>query len=666
MDKATIVQRGGQGGGGRIGGQRLANRPRPVNTRKQQFRDKDIIFREGDPATRAFTIITGKVDLVTEVDGKEKHLAVLGPGKTLGDADMARGRHQATAIAAGTVTLRPLDQQALALVKAPVQAPGLLARLLAPLAAPPSGTTHRRFSLFGWFRQIKEASQPADPTRIEIRVAALAPEPPAADAESPPIDDATDPETLILDAFADLDGVRARPLKKPLSLPEDTEPQDRANRIHWAARQVLAQAEADILICFEPDASGKRLTLRFLPLGIQNEDPPGMFHASQVLVLPAQPDPALMGLMAAVTLAATIPLTEVKKIRLAKVLPQAMEQAAPAVEALGLAADMTDRDRTIARMFFAHLLTLSSGPAGQLEGYRMAADIYGQAIAFLKEDADAFDRAVAQRALGAILPTLAPEWETLEMAADDEHKAAGPMAQAAALLEAAAEQFTRDNYPKEWAALQNRMGQICYRIDAQEGDQELLKQALNHYQAALQVFNRVEHPMRWAEVMNNIGQAAAILGEQLKSVELFEKAIEACSGALEVRQKLDHPLLWAATQNNLGSALFMLSKQTHDPGQVEAAREAFSLAKGVYEARGAHRLTMITEKNLSRVERLLEIARPKSPPPLPWEPKDYAAHLSEAPDLDEDDEEEGDMSVYDPPQDDDDDRGLKSRAAGRS
>jgi len=73
---------------------------------------------------------------------------------------------------------------------------------------------------------------------------------------------------------------------------------------------------------------------------------------------------------------------------------------------------------------------------------------------------------------------------------------------------------------------------------------------------------------------------------------------------------------------------------------------------------------MITEKNLSRVERLMDIARPKSPPPLPWEPKDYAPHLAETSDLEEeDDEEEGDMSVYDAPTDDDDDRGLKSRAA---
>ena len=632
-----------------------------MDTKKQQFRDKDIIFREGDPATRAFTIIAGKVELVTDVDGKEKHLGLLGPGKTLGDADVARGRHQATAIAAGTVTLRPLDQRALALVAAPVKDTGFLARLLAPLAQGNAGGARRRFSLFGWFRQIKEASQPADPTRIEIRIAPLSVDASTRDSGATD-DDAPDPGDLLADAFAGIEGVRARPLKKPVAVPEDTAPEDLFNRRHWAARQILAQAEADLLIGYETAPGSTHLTLQFLPLGIQNEDPPGVLHPAQKMLIPSQTNEALAALVAATALAATVPLTDVKKGRLQRVLPQAMERAAQVVEALGTI-DLPDREKAVARLFFANLLTLMSAPAGQLEGYRMAADIYGQTIDILKEDTDALHRAVAQRALGAILPILAPEWETLEMAVDDEQKAAGPMAQAAAMLEAAAGHFTREAFPKEWAALQNRLGHICYRMDAQEGDQDLLKKSLNHYQAALQVFNRVDQPMRWAEVMNNIGQAAAILGEQLKSVELFEKAIEACSSALEVRHKLDHPLLWAATQNNLGSALFMMAKLTHDPAQLEAAREAFALAKGVYEARGAHRLTMITEKNLSRVESLMEIARPKSPPPLPWEPRDFAPHLAEAAAEAEDDEEEGDMSVYERPTDEDD-LGLKSRAAG--
>ena len=621
-----------------------------MSARKQQFRDKDIIFREGDPATRAFTIIAGKVELFTEVDGKDKHLGLLGPGRTLGEQDVARGRHQATAIAAGSVTLRPMDRQAMAKIPAPQPPRGLLGRLLMPLLAPPppAGGPRRRFSLFGWFREIKEASQPPDPTRIEIRY--LLQGPLGTNAEGAAIDDAV--SAWLEDSFLALEGVRARPLKKPLQVPDDADAATLAHRLHWSARQALVQAEGDLLVLVEA-ADGGTLRFRFLPLGIQNDDAPGAFQAGQALILPGDPAaPAaahLGALVAAVALAATVPLTDVKKARIAKTLPQATEKAAPVLEALGKDAPLSTRDRLVARMFFANLLTLMAGPAGQLEGYRMAADIYGEAIEALTGDGERLDRAVAQRALGSILPILAPEWETLEVPADDAHKAAGPMAQAAANLEAAAAVFTREDYPKEWAALQNRLGQICYRIDAQEGDQELLKKALNHYQAALQVFNRVDHPMRWAEVMNNIGQAAAILGEQLKSVELFEKAIEACSGALEVRHKLEHPLLWAATQNNLGSALFMLAKQTHDPAQLEAAREAFSLAKGVYEARGAHRLTMITEKNLSRVESLIDLARPKEPPRLPWEPRDYGSRPLEFNELPEPDDEEGDMSVYEKP-----------------
>lgn len=628
-----------------------------ANQRKQQFRNKDIIYREGDPATRAFTIIAGKVELFTEVDGKEKHLGLLGPGRSLGEQDVSHGRHQATAIAAGTVTLRPLDNQALAKFKPVAPTTSLLARLLAPVAAPPK--SGRRFSFFGWFRHLRQASQPSDPSRIEVRIAPMAPSDPTVVpvADGP---DMADLAATLEAAFAGLDGVRALALKKPIAVPEDTEPENHFHRLHWAARQALAQAESDVAVTFEVIDGGRKLRLLFLPLGIQGEDPPGVFEASHGLVLPIEMDEPFGRLVAATALASTVPLTDTKKARLVKTLPTVIEQVSPIVEALEQHPGLSDREKVIARLFYANLLSLMSGPAGRLDGYRTAADIYGQAIETLTEDTDALDRAVAQRALGAVLPILAPELEHLAVTADGEEGAAGPLAQAAEYLEAAAIVFSREAHPKAWAALQTRLGQICYRIDAQEGDQDLLKKALNHYQAALQVFNRVDHPLRWAEVMNNIGQAAAILGEQLKSVELFEKSIEACSSALEVRQKLQYPLLWAATQNNLGSALFMLAKTTHDQAQLESAREAFALAKGVYEGRGIHRLTMITEKNLKRVESLMVVEKPTSPPPLPWEPRDYAAHLPDETNEEPDDEEEGDMSVYELPDDD------ENGAAGRS
>ncbi|MEK9672595.1 MAG: cyclic nucleotide-binding domain-containing protein [Rhodospirillaceae bacterium] len=660
-----------------------------MNARKQQFRDKDIIFREGDPATRAFTIIAGKVELVTEVDGKEKHLGLLGPGRTLGDQDVSWGRHQATAIAAGTVTLRPLDSQALALVSGAPPRAGLLARLLMPLMRPP--TPGRRFSFSGWIRHLRRVSQPTNPTRIEIRFAPIDKKSAEKNETGNGDDGAEDflvtPAVILEGAFANFPGIRALPLRQKVNVPEPDPDADEAaadqgrkssdafKRLHWAVRQALAQAEADLAIIYETvDAANgtNNLRLWFLPLGIQNEDPPGLFEASQSLVVPADlPDP-FRQLVAASAIAATVPLTDVKKARLRQALPAIVEQAAPVPEAAEQHPGLSPREKIVARLFLANVLAQMSAPAGQLDGYRLAADIYGQAIDAFTEDSDALDRAVAQRSFGSILPMLAPEWEPIVVPAagedGDEERTLSPLDQAAQHLDAAGQVFNRERHPKEWAALQNRLGQVCYRINAQEGDHDLLKKALNHYQAALQVFNRVDHPVRWAEVLNNIGQAAAILGEQIKSVELLEKAIEACSGALEVRKKLEYPMLWAATQNNLGSALFMLARQTHDPAQLDAAREAFSLAKGVYEARGAYRLTMITEKNLKRVLRLFEIARFKDPPPLPWEPRDYNQRVpdeGDEADLPECDDEKEDMSVYELPEDDKDDAEDRAEPAAR-
>ena len=72
----------------------------------------------------------------------------------------------------------------------------------------------------------------------------------------------------------------------------------------------------------------------FLPLGIQSDDPPGLLEASQTLVLPTEFPEPLGRLIAAVAIAAVVPLTDVKKGRLARVLPGALELAAPAGQAI--------------------------------------------------------------------------------------------------------------------------------------------------------------------------------------------------------------------------------------------------------------------------------------------------------------------------------------------
>ena len=89
---------------------------------------------------------------------------------------------------------------------------------------------------------------------------------------------------------------------------------------------------------------------------------------------------------------------------------------------------LPERDKTVARLFLAIFVDPHGGPAGQLDGYRMAADIYGQVLETLSQEdpEDTLHRAVAQRSLGSVLPILAPELEHLQITGDGEEGAAGP------------------------------------------------------------------------------------------------------------------------------------------------------------------------------------------------------------------------------------------------
>ncbi len=51
----------------------------------QTYQKGDIIFREGDQGGFAFVILSGKVEIITEVAGEEKQLAIFGKGECIGE-----------------------------------------------------------------------------------------------------------------------------------------------------------------------------------------------------------------------------------------------------------------------------------------------------------------------------------------------------------------------------------------------------------------------------------------------------------------------------------------------------------------------------------------------------------------------------------------------------
>ncbi len=605
-----------------------------MSTEKKQFQDKDVIFREGDRATLAFIVIGGKVELTQEVEGGTKRIGFMGPGKHIAVNDLAAGVHQTTATAVGTVTLKPVP------VSGPAGAPqrrsgrdnaagageqgtaaaggglwGLVKRFLPPPPPPESGMPPlrtKRFSLLGFFRRIKEVGQP-DPNRIDIKI-------------SPLRDDPGNITSLIAGLLDARDGVRARVLKKPVEVSEGVPPDMYAAALHQSARQALAPTEGDLCVMIEALQGEQTLRLRFLPLGVPDEDAPGALQPAMALTIPAQPEAVFADFLVALAVAASVPLSEEKRKTRTDLLPALIEAAMPILEANPR--ELLTRDQAALSIFMADLIYQLSHIKGQMALLRNAVELYRRAITLLETVEGSIEKAQAQRHAAMILQGLAPELEEAETAAEDS-EAVTPLRQAIDLMVSAQEVLTKEAYPREWAALQHRIGLCHYRLDAASNEPGLLKDCLNRYQAALQIYTRADHPQRWGEVMSNFGLAAAVMGEQLRSVELLEKAVEACDNALQVRRKMDVPMLWASTQNNLGSALFMLGKLTNDDARFDAALEAFSLARGVYQDRGAPRMIMITEKNMTRVSRTMELKRLKNPPRLPWEPQDFTHHAAE-------------------------------------
>lgn len=95
----------------------------------QRFRPGEIIFCEYEPGDCAYIIKEGRVQINQIHDGKERLLAVLGPGEIFGEmAVIAAAPRSATAIAQDTVLLYRVDKANLGPVLA--QNPAVAQKLL--------------------------------------------------------------------------------------------------------------------------------------------------------------------------------------------------------------------------------------------------------------------------------------------------------------------------------------------------------------------------------------------------------------------------------------------------------------------------------------------------------------------------------------------------------
>ncbi len=565
---------------------------------EQKHRDGDVIFREGEAADAAYRILEGKVELSRTGENGPARLAVLGKGDLFGEMSLIDGApRSATATVIGKAVLQaiPREQFLDELETDPKLAMSILRVLVKRLRAANEQLVRRgeadskarnskpagKKARAGLLARLLKGDGGSRIDRIEVVVA-----PVAGDAGG-------ELSRAIAAALERRRAMRVRVLGKAMDGPPPGDTAVSLAAFAAAARRLLAEMDADVLVHAGVPETSEALHVRFVSLAEEEIDRPGAATPFDVLPVPVPIRAEFADLLGAVVLAATVPRSDAKAQSLREALPEALEAATP--EARNIPAELSTLERAAVNLCFGNALATLAHQRGAIDVFHSAAQAYQTAIEGLPRRDKSCFWAQAQKQLATALMSIAER-------ADDR----ATYETAAEVFRNAIEAIDKYEHPREWAAMQNRLGEILYRLDMKSGEGDFLKAALAAFQAALQVYTKAETPMAWAEVMDNIGQAAQVAGQQMRDPDILERAIEASRAALDVRTREKVPLLWAASQNTMGSALFLLGRLVNDAAELERAAEAFAKAREVYAAFGSERMTEVTEKNLAHVRRLLE------------------------------------------------------------
>ncbi len=577
---------------------------------ERTFKDGDVIFREGEASKNAFVLINGEVELTKDSGDGPLRLAHLSPGEMFGEMGVLdQSARSATAKAVGKVKVEVITREAFvkALREEPDMAMSVMGKLVERLrttndllveGAPQASSKGKSSKKKGGKKGKGKGKQEEESrsiwsmmarlfkrttgNKVEIRIG------PVTDANS------ADMHKMLLAGLQKKRGFNVRPVAKKMEMPEARNEDELVKVMGALGRRWLEAQKADLLIWGTIPMTGGAFHLRFVTPGVEDEDRSGYFSPYAILPIPLNFTPEIAQLLLGIGLA-NIHLVddEDREAMIRDALPNALTAATTALN--NLPPDMTTKERVRIQLCFANLTSIVASEFNKSDLIDVAMDGYNAVLGALTEKDAPLECAYAQRNLGYLLQARAEK-------ADDPET----WAKASDCFSNALREITRAEFPLEWAPIRQRQALALYRMDLASGETDLLKQAIAGFQEVMQVHTRTAHPQRWADAMNNLAPAAQLLGEHLRNPDVLEKAVDACRSVLDVRKKKDAPLSWASTQNNLGSALFGLGKMTKDLEALEAAAKAFSEACAVYKDHGQKKQAAVAERNLAKVEKILE------------------------------------------------------------
>ena len=192
-----------------------------------------------------------------------------------------------------------------------------------------------------------------------------------------------------------------------------------------------------------------------------------------------------------------------------------------------------------AKALFEWGVELTSGSLNRESSLQKAIACYEVALSYYTENEFPRDWARVQNGLGSAWIDMPTGDRTANLEKAINHS------------EAALRVLTEQQFPRDWASVQTGLG--CAWIGMPTGDRAAnLEKGINHYEAALRVYTENEFPRDWARVQNNLAAAWIGMPTGDRAANL-EKGINHFEAALCFYTEKEFPQDWAMVQNNLAA-----------------------------------------------------------------------------------------------------------------
>lgn len=616
--------------------------------KEKTFSAGDILFKQGDPCSSVFTIISGKAELFYEINGKARILGRKGEDDLLGANGVLEGNYDtsARAVTELTVAVQSADEYIEQLQRSGELSP----------SAKPQAKVSDSFDdddddfSFSFGGDDEEEEKPAakktarPPARRAGRSTALTRKGTAADDDDEEEKNVNDSSS----ALVRVEKPRPAPvMQKPLVLPAEIKrfpikewlreagdetiafgpvvlmasvagDDDGAVRdeLYRTLRQVpnlqvkvvdkavtdanarrgamqmrawLEQHNADVGLYAALDNAGRVLEFHTVRPVLNYETQP--FTAGSRFFLPVQMTDEQKTLLKIFTICAMTPTRLEHEQLLRLFLPSLLNEvtAYASKPMVGLA----NEEQAVNLTAFANVLSWVSLITPGENRQTQAAAIYEQAL--------------------KLLPPYAPEYVFVNRQVGLLHQMEGERQDSVEAYKVAEETFKKgleavsEKYqPEAYGDLNLRIGNVRQKIALQTGAGEDFAAAMTAYRDALKTLKPGLHTERWADTVNGLARTMQLFSSYSTKTTLLKKAVELYEKELSVLNRDTQPLLWGRACNNLASALFLLAdREGGNPALLRRAVEVFSDALQVYDKAGAHQMATVADNNLKRAEKVL-------------------------------------------------------------